>query len=248
MIVLIRKKSLVRWIGLCCLCAVLFFIIQQGREKPGFSACSNLCIGDTLYTIVLDAGHGGEDGGAVSTDGTRESQLNLEIAVRMRDLFLLTGQPVQMIREDDRSLDSGEGTLRQRKAADLKNRVLRVNQIPNAVFISIHQNSLPSSPVTHGAQVFWNAEEGAQELAESIQDALNVCINLERAKQPRKIPASVYLMKHITAPGVLIECGFLSNPEETARLKESTHQIKLAVAITAGYLKNGSYIAEEEEP
>ena len=128
-------------------------------------------------------------------------------------------------------------TIRQRKVSDLKNRVALVNSTENAVLLSIHQNSLPSSVVTHGAQVFWNRQEGAEELAETVQDALNSSVNIGNEKRPKLIPITIYLMKNIAAPGIIVECGFLSNPEETNRLQQPDYQLKLAAAITAGYLR-----------
>ena len=112
-----------------------------------------------------------------------------------------------------------------------------MESVENAVLLSIHQNSLPSSPVTHGAQVFWNRQEGAEELAARIQEALNIGINAGNEKLPRQIPDSIYLMKNITAPGVLVECGFLSNTGETAMLQTPGYQLRLAAAISAGFLQ-----------
>ena len=129
------------------------------------------------------------------------------------------------------------GTMRQRKTSDLKNRVAMVNAVENSLLLSIHQNSLPSSPVTHGAQVFWNQGEGAQALAAVMQDALNMGINAGNTKNPRQIPDSIYLMKHVTGPGILVECGFLSNAAETEWLQSPVYQTRLAAAIAAGFLR-----------
>ena len=130
--------------------------------------------------------------------------------------------------------------MRQRKSSDLKNRVRIVEETGNAILLSIHQNSLPSSPITHGAQVFWNRQEGAESLAEQVQDALNAGINSGNEKHPRQIPDSIYLMKNITVPGVLVECGFLSNGPETERLQDPDYQLRLAAAIAAGFLSAGT--------
>ena len=191
--------------------------------------------------MVLDPGHGGEDGGAVSGDGTvTESGLNLEIALRVRDLMTFSGVEMVMTRSEDVSTYTEGATIRQRKVSDLKNRVALVNGTENAVLVSIHQNSLPSSPSTHGAQVFWNEQPGAQDLAGEMQEALNQCINPERPKEAKEIADTIYLLKNVTAPGVIVECGFLSNQAETARLEEPTHQRLLAAAITTGYLRWGN--------
>ena len=188
---------------------------------------------------MLDAGHGGEDGGAVAADGTVESGLNLAIARRVRDLLTFAGVPTTVTREGDAAIyDPGSATLREKKVSDLHNRVALVDELPGAVLLSIHQNSLPSSPSTRGAQVFWNRQEGAEELASSIQESLNGAVNAGHEKKAAQVPSSVYLMKEITAPGVLVECGFLSNAAETEQLKDPAYQTKLAAAIAAGVLNS----------
>ena len=127
--------------------------------------------------------------------------------------------------------------MRARKVSDIHNRVALVNGIENSVLISIHQNSLPSSTVTYGAQVFWNRQEGAEVLAESVQEILNKTVNTGNEKRTKRIPDSIYLMKHVTAPGILVECGFLSNTAETEQLQQPSYQLKLAAAIAGGYLR-----------
>lgn len=243
MIILIRKRVLLLSALFCCFLAGLAAVLWFGRAPaaPVFAAQE-----DNPVTVVVDAGHGGEDGGAVSPDGVEESHLNLEIALRVNDLLRFAGQRTRLTRSEDvTTADPDLNTLRQRKVSDLKNRVDLVNATENAVLLSIHQNSLPSSVVTHGAQVFWNRQEGAEELAETVQDALNGSVNIRNEKHPKKIPATIYLMKNITSPGIIVECGFLSNPEETLRLQQPEYQRKLAVAIASGYLRHA---AGEELP
>ena len=193
---------------------------------------------DVPVTVVIDPGHGGEDGGAVSPDGVEESHLNLKISLRLHDILRFVGQRTVLTRETDISIcDAGLNTVRARKASDIRNRVSLVNNLENAVLLSVHQNSLPSSTVTHGAQVFWNRQKGSEILARLMQDSMNLVINPGNEKLPRQIPDTIYLMKHTTAPAALVECGFLSNAEETLCLQESSYQIKLATAISTGYLR-----------
>lgn len=235
MIILIRKRVFLLSAVFCSFLAGLTAILWFGRAPsvPAFAARDGIPV-----TVVVDAGHGGEDGGATSPNGVEESHLNLEIALRVNDLLRFAGQRTLLTRSEDITIaDPDLNTVRQRKVSDLKNRVAMVNGTENAVLLSIHQNSLPSSVVTHGAQVFWNRQEGAEQLAETVQDALNGCINAGNEKHAKPIPATIYLMKHITAPGVIVECGFLSNQEETVRLQEPDYQRKLAAAIAAGYLR-----------
>ena len=237
MLIVIRKRTLIRsGMVFCCLLGCLSFI---WLHKPGLQRISVFSAGIEIpVTVVIDAGHGGEDGGAVSTAGSvSESHLNLSVALRINDLMRFSGQPTRMTRTDDRSIHTEGDTIRARKVSDIRNRVALVNETENAVLLSIHQNSLPSSPVTHGAQVFWNQQTGAEPLAQVVQDALNPVINPDNPKHPRQIPDSIYLMNHAAAPAILIECGFLSNREDTAKLQDATYQIKLAAAITSGYLR-----------
>ena len=187
-------------------------------------------------TIVIDAGHGGEDGGAVSQNGVVESALNLAIAKRTEALLAFLGEKTLMTRTEDVSLHSQDaGTVRSRKASDLKNRTELVNTQDNAVLLSIHQNSIPSHPGVYGAQAFYNTVAPADVVAASVQSALNTCINTHKAKTERKIDPSIYLMNKSTAPAVLVECGFLSNTEEAMRLQKDEHQLLLAFGITAGF-------------
>ena len=240
MILWIRKAEL-RKALLCCggfLCAAFaFHALTTGL--PAISAFS--AAEKPPETVVIDPGHGGEDGGAVSPGGVQESHINLAVSKRLRDLLCFAGIPTVMTREEDVTIcDEGLGTIRARKASDIRNRVAIVNGTENAVLLSIHQNSLPSSTVTHGAQVFWNQQEGAKELAEAIQTSLNGAINVGNEKHTKQIPPTVYLMNHVTVPAVLVECGFLTNQEETRRLQDETYQRALAVSIAAGYLRGTS--------
>ena len=132
-------------------------------------------------------------------------------------------------------------TLREKKVSDLKNRVALINALPHAVLLSIHQNSMPQHPAVHGAQVFSNPQEPAAGLAQSIQQALNLTVNTRNEKTAKAIGDSVYLMKHITCPGVLVECGFLSNSHEAQLLRQPEQQKRLAAAIVAGYLNFGNH-------
>ena len=228
MFIVLRKRHL-----LLCVLVVCFSIsLTLYRNRPVSVFAPGLPV-----TVVVDAGHGGEDGGAVSADGVKESQLNLAVSVRLDQILRFTGQRTVLTRSEDISVcEEGLDTIKARKTSDLRNRVKLVNETEGAVLISIHQNSLPSSPVTHGAQVFWNNREGAEELALCIQEVLNAAVNPGNEKHPKAIPASIYLTKHAQAPSVVVECGFLSNPAETSLLQQPSHQLKLAAAVAAGFL------------
>lgn len=183
--------------------------------------------------LVLDAGHGGEDGGAVSLTGVAESGINLAITLRVDQLLGFCGAPPVVLREEDVSLhDQGADTLREKKASDLRNRVQAVEQVGDAVLLSVHQNTFTDKKY-HGAQVFYAPTEGSRALAETMQEALRAALDPENSRQAKPIPDSVYLMNHVSCPAVLVECGFLSNPEEEALLRSADYQTRLA-AVLAG--------------
>ena len=234
MILVIRKKQLLLSAGLLLFLFGLGFTLHAGTEAS-LETLGPLASGSPV--VVIDAGHGGADGGAVSADGTIESSLNLQISLRLNDLLRLLGQQTEMTRREDISIHSEDAdTLHEKKVSDLKNRVALVNGLDRAVLISIHQNKLPSSPKVHGAQAFYNHVDGSAAIAKSIQTSLNQSINRSNPKSEKKISPKIYLMKNVTAPAVLVECGFLSNPAETDQLKDGQYQLRLAAAIAAGYL------------
>lgn len=187
--------------------------------------------------MVIDAGHGGEDGGAVSLSGAMESQINLAIAQRLDQLFGLFGVPVTMLRCEDISLHSDDAeTLRQKKVSDLHNRVEAVNAAENAILISIHQNSFSDSRYS-GAQVFFAPTDGSREFAEYTQEVLRVALDTNNQRVATEIPDTVYLMNHIDCPAILVECGFLSNAAEDQLLQTPEYQLMVAISLAGSYLQ-----------
>ena len=222
-------------------CLVILAAVLWGVERAPDAAAAMAVERREARTVVIDAGHGGADGGAVAEDGTTEAVINLAVAQKLESLFALLGQETVMVRREDKSIHSaGVEGLREQKVSDIHNRVELVNAAGNAVLISIHQNSLPQVRTVHGAQVFFNDMAEAQALAETVQGALNQTVNPGNEKQTRRADASLYLMSHIDVPGILVECGFLSNAQETQLLKEDAYQQKLALTIAAGYLQHES--------
>ena len=181
--------------------------------------------------IIIDAGHGGVDGGATSCTGVLESQLNLQIALRLEDLLHLVGVDTAMIRREDVSVYTEGESIAAKKVSDLKERVRIVNSTNNAVLISIHQNTF-SDPRYSGAQVFYAPSEGSQKLARAMQQALVESLNPESNRKAKK-GSSIYLLEKIKNTGVLVECGFLSNPEEEKKLRTDAYQLKLCAVIAS---------------
>ncbi len=186
--------------------------------------------------LILDAGHGGEDGGAVSITGVPESQINLAIVLKLRDVLGLYGVAPVVLREEDISLhDSEAGTLREKKRSDLKNRVAMVEEIEGGTLLSIHQNTYPGSRY-HGTHVFYAPTEGSQKLAEHFQNSIKTALQPDNERAVKQIPDTVYIMNHVTCPAILIECGFLTNPGEEALLRDEDYQRKLSAVIAAAWM------------
>lgn len=183
------------------------------------------------HTIVIDAGHGGVDGGAISCTGVPESHINLQIALRLDDLLHLLGYDTVMIRKSDDSVYTEGNTIAEKKVSDLKQRVKTVNEMENAVLISIHQNTFPSSRYD-GAQIFYADTPESRLFAERLQLLFSNTINPGSKRQPKPAEA-VYLMKNIRTTGILVECGFLSNPQEEARLRSEDYQQKIGCVIAS---------------
>lgn len=192
--------------------------------------------------IVIDAGHGGEDGGAISCTGRLESHLNLEIALRLQDLLHLLGHETRMIRTADISVYTSGTTIAQKKVSDLKHRVQIANETENGLLVSIHQNRFGDSRYS-GAQVFWAGTPGSQSLAEDMQAAFVATVN-PGSRRAAKPSAGVYLMDRVQCTAVLVECGFLSNPEEEAALTSPGYQKQVACVIAAVL---SAYLAEDSQ-
>ena len=185
--------------------------------------------------VLIDAGHGGEDGGAEGADGTLEKDINLAISLPLGDMLRVMGYTVLQTRTTDTMVDAVGDTLRERKVSDIHN---RLSQIQQADFtVSIHQNKFPQSRYS-GAQVFYStATTESHELAASIRTSVLSLLQPSNTRELKKGENSVYLFAHATKPLVLVECGFLSNVEERERLKTHEYQLQMAFAIAGGILK-----------
>ena len=212
--------------------AAILCSILASRSVTALSAVMASAERTELPTVVVDPGHGGEDGGAVSPGGIHESALNLEISLRTRDLLRFLGLPVLMTRETDVSIHSPEAqTVSEKKVSDLRNRVQIVNETRGAILVSIHQNMFSESKY-NGAQVFYAGTSGSQALAERLQAVFDMEIDPANHRQAKQ-SETVYLLSRIHCPGVLVECGFLSNPEEERLLQTADYQKTIAAAGAA---------------
>ncbi len=183
------------------------------------------------HCFILDAGHGGEDGGTTSCTGKLESSFNLEIAKRLNDLFHLLGYDTVMTRTEDTSIYIKGGSIAQKKMSDLKERVRIVNETEGGILVSIHQNHFSDERYS-GPQVFYANSRESERLAKLLQSRLITVLspgNSRREKQSK----GVYLMEQIQRTGVLIECGFLSNTQEEAKLRMPEYQKLLSCVIAS---------------
>ena len=218
---------------LTVLVALIFVLFSRNTNFSLVSASGK----NEMPVLVIDAGHGGEDGGAVSLSGVYESEINLDIALKMAALSDLTGIEYTLTRESDNiSYPDSARTVSSRKKYDQKKRVEQINETSNAVLISIHQNFYPhKSP--HGPQSFYAANAGSDSLAELVQGSMNssVCLGNRRIAMP--VAKDVFLFKNVSCPAVLVECGFISNPEESELLGTESYRLKIATALTCAYLQ-----------
>lgn len=185
--------------------------------------------------VIIDAGHGGEDGGTQSADGMLEKNINLSIAFKLEKILRQYGFSTVMIRDSDKMIYSDTAkTVRERKTSDLHNRMKIMKQFPGSIFLSIHQNHFSESKYS-GAQVFYSKRNAdSSVLAEFIQQSIVSSLQKDNTRKTKPCPSSVYLIYNAVTTAVMVECGFLSNAEEAKKLAESEYQYAMARAIANG--------------
>lgn len=188
-----------------------------------------------VKTVIIDAGHGGFDGGAVAPDGTVEKDINLKISNLISEMLKTAGYKVILTREADVSTDDVEtDTIAIRKKSDLKNRLKLMKDYPDAIFVSIHLNKFTTS-AARGSQVFYNGKiSESKQLGECIQNSIVNLLQPENNRVNKQATSSTYLLYNATLPAVLVECGFLSNKAELELLKNENYQKKMALCCFLG--------------
>lgn len=186
-------------------------------------------------SVVIDAGHGGEDAGAVATDGTLEKDLNLEISNLVKALCILNGINVKMTRENDILLYDYYGDLEnytgQKKVYDLKNRLKIAEEHPNALYVGIHMNKF-SQTKYKGTQIYYSKNnEDSQPVASDLSKKIKDYLQPNNNRQIKGADSSIYILNNIKNPAILVECGFLSNDEELQNLKSEEYRASLALII-----------------
>lgn len=231
----IGKKSIIAIITafLIILSAMLYLTFMAN-----FSAAEASSMPITQKTVIVDAGHGGDDGGAIGIDGTVEKDINLDIALKLEKILKFYGFNVIMTRTQDvMTCDDGLDSLRKRKISDIHNRFELMRKNPDAIFISVHQNKFKDSS-QHGTQVFYSGnDERSKELAEAIQTSVTLTLQRKNERVVKKSGSGIYLLYHAKIPAVLVECGFISNSDEVKKLKDESYRMKLAILIADGLLK-----------
>ncbi len=211
-----------------CLSASYESVIAEGEERP--------------ILVVIDAGHGGEDGGCIGIDGTLEKDVNLDIAMRIKDIISSAGIRCVMTREEDTALYGMYGDLSdykgQKKTYDLKNRLRFAEEHSDAVFVSIHMNSFPQSSC-RGVQAYFSPnDKDSEALAESVKTSVRTYLQPENMREIKRAGSSIYILDRITRPAVLIECGFLSNPDECVELGKDGYRARLALSVASAIMEH----------
>ena len=240
--VIINKKR-IQIIMACIFISLFAFSIQmsQTQNNTQHTNSSNNLVETTSTpvsgkTIVIDAGHGVPDEGAQSSTGTTEAETNLKITLKVQELLEQSGCTVILTRSDENAIyDVDSNTLKQKKISDIRNRVKIGNESSADIFVSIHLNKIPQQQY-YGWQCFYKeGNEQSNKLAKSIQENLNKSMQKENNRVAMKID-NIYIIKHVEIPTSIVECGFLSNPEEEKQLLDDNYQNRLAWGIYSGII------------
>lgn len=231
MIILSKKRFGI--ITTILLISLFVFVFQVASSKQTVQTVS-LPVSNKV--IILDAGHGKPDEGAQSSNGTTEAETNLKITLKVQSLLEQSGATVVLTRSDENAIyDLDKTTLRQKKISDIHNRVKIGNESSADIFVSIHLNKI-SQQQYYGWQCFYKQnDEKSTALAKSLQENLNDSIQKENKRVSMKLD-NVYIIKHVEIPISIVECGFLSNPEEETQLLSDDYQNRLAWGIYNGIM------------
>lgn len=229
MIIVIKKTHVLMWVvSLVVLIFLISTILYANKVIDVFSSV------DDKYVIVVDAGHGGFDPGKVGVNGELEKDINLAIAIKLKEYLEYSGAHVIMTREDDNGLYDESNSNKKRQ--DMNKRKEIINKSGGDVLVSIHQNSFPQEKYK-GAQVFYYASsDSGKVLAQCIQEEIKALVDNDNNRQI-KDSNSYFMLKQTNIPGVIVECGFLSNYEEAELLNTDIYQDKVAWAIYIGITK-----------
>lgn len=230
-------KKFIKQISLICTLVFLSVFFYSARTRHPVEIIPVMAVPVTNKVIILDAGHGTPDEGAESSSGTLEAPINLQITLKIQKLLESSGATVILTRSDDNSIyEIDAKTIAQKKVSDIHNRVKIGNNSSADVFVSIHLNKISESQYSGWQTFYKNNDENSKKLATSIQNNLNETIASDNDRTPHTL-SNVYIMKNVEIPITIVECGFLSNPEDEARLKTDEYQESLAWGIYNGIMR-----------
>ena len=224
----------------------IFGILSAGTVYISTQNTVDASVNSAGYkTVIIDAGHGGVDGGTSADDGTLEKNLNLEIALKLNNMLKSMGVETVLTRDTDISVhDDTAKTIRQEKVSDLKNRLDVINNTDDSIFVSIHQNHFGDSKYS-GTQIFYSKNNPqSHKLAECIRMPVISYLQTDNTREIKQSGTEIYLLYHAQSPSVMVECGFLSNQAEATKLKDEKYQQKIAFMITLGIL---DYFSKTED-
>ena len=235
--VIFNKKRLI-FINFVIVSSIFYFGITQNSnsllKNDSLKQVSSIPV--STHTIILDAGHGYPDGGAVGSDGSIESDLNLNIVLKLQTLLESSNCNVILTRSDENGIyETTADSIRKQKISDMENRVKIANNSNAELFLSIHQNKLPQSQYSGFQTFFKNKDETSKQIAENIQTSLDNFIKKENSRTIKSI-SGIYLTKNVNIPLVIVECGFLSNEQENKLLQTDEYQNELAWSIYIGIM------------
>ena len=218
----------------------LLFIYFESSQRDAAAEGSTAADVTTYPQIILDPGHGGEDGGCVGKNGVTEKELNLALSKKTYSLLSFAGLSPVMTRTDDRLLYDKYNDLTnykgKKKLFDVKNRVRFTEEFSSPIFVSIHMNAFPDNKYS-GTQIYYSQNNSfSKKLAENLQSAVKEQLQSDNDREIKKAGSSIYVLDRLSCPAVLVECGFLSNEKECALLCEDEYQKKMAVVICASIL------------
>ncbi len=213
------------------------FVFACGIIKTAVYSDEETFLPSVGKKVIIDAGHGAPDGGAVGKSGTLEKDINLSVALALQKLFESGGTEVILTRSDDKGIYDVSGSIKNKKVSDIKNREKIINESDADVFISIHMNKFPDEQYS-GPQVFYSPNhDDSQALAECIQKSMIAALNPESAREIKKAGKDIYLLHNAHIPAVLAECGFLSNSAEEKLLTDEKYQRQIAWSVYCGVIE-----------
>ena len=235
--VIIMKKAYITVLSILLCLLIGSILLVSSRYKSSATKVVNAENQTTLPTIIIDAGHGGEDSGALSANGTAEKDVNLDISLTLDKLLKTSGFNTVMIRTDDTSIHNPDAsTTRERTVSDIHNRVNISNSDKNNILISIHQNHFSDSKYS-GAQMFYSKNNyNSRNLAECIKGSVTGLLQNSNTRECKE-SSGVYLLDNVTVPAVIVECGFLSNTQEAELLSTAEYRDNMAYSVYLGIME-----------